>query len=69
VYETRRGALREQLRRALAEHLPGVRIGTVLPWDERRAIRAEDAATPMVVPGLLQSLRMPATGILQEAVG
>src|SRR5215472_6820647 len=37
VYETRRGALRQHLRRALAEHLPGVRIGTVLPWDERRA--------------------------------
>jgi MinD-like ATPase involved in chromosome partitioning or flagellar assembly len=67
VYETRRGALREQMRRALAEHLPGVRIGTVLPWDERRAIRAEDAATPMVVPGLLQTLRMPAAGALQEA--
>ena len=58
VYETRRGALREQLRRALAEHLPGIRIGTVLPWDERRAIRAEDAATPIVVPALLQTLRM-----------
>jgi len=69
VYETRRGALREQLRRALAEHLPGVRIGTVLPWDERRAMRAEDAATPIVVPGLLQTLRMPATGALQEATG
>jgi MinD-like ATPase involved in chromosome partitioning or flagellar assembly len=69
VYETRRGALREQMRRALAEHLPGVRIGTVLPWDERRAMRAEDAATPMVVPGLLQTLRLPAAGTLQEAVG
>ena len=67
VYETRRGALREQLRRALAEHLPGVRIGTVLPWDERRAMRAEDSATPMVVPGLLQALRMPAPGVAHEA--
>ena len=63
VYETRRGALREQMRRALTEHLPGVRIGTVLPWDERRAMRAEDAATPLAVPGLLQALRLPA---LQE---
>jgi MinD-like ATPase involved in chromosome partitioning or flagellar assembly len=63
VYETRRGALREQVRRALAEHLPGVRIGVVLPWDERRAMRAEDAATPLAVPGLLQALRLPA---LQE---
>jgi hypothetical protein len=66
VYETRRGALREQLRRALAEHLPGVRVGTVLPWDERRAIRAEDAATPIAVPGLLQALRLSAGGRLQE---
>ena len=66
VYETRRGALREQLRRALAEHLPGVRIGTVLPWDERRAMRAEDSATPIVVPGLLQALRLPAAGVLHE---
>jgi len=63
VYETRRGALREQVRRALAEHLPGVRVGVVLPWDERRAMRAEDAATPLAVPGLLQALRLPA---LQE---
>ncbi len=65
VYETRRGALREQLRRALTEHLPGVRIGAVLPWDERRAMRAEDAAVPAQVPGLLQALRMPAAGRLQ----
>jgi MinD-like ATPase involved in chromosome partitioning or flagellar assembly len=62
VYETRRGALREQLRRALAEHLPGVRVGVVLPWDERRAIRAEDAATPVAVPGILQALKVPPTG-------
>jgi MinD-like ATPase involved in chromosome partitioning or flagellar assembly len=61
VCETRRGALREQVRRALSEHLPGVRIGTVLPWDERRASRAEDAAQPMAVPGLLAALRMQAS--------
>jgi MinD-like ATPase involved in chromosome partitioning or flagellar assembly len=58
VFETRRGALREQLRRALAEHLPGFRVGAVLPWDERRAIRAEDAAVPVVVPGILDALRL-----------
>jgi MinD-like ATPase involved in chromosome partitioning or flagellar assembly len=69
VHETRRGALREQVRRALAEHLPGVRIGIVLPWDERRAMRAEDAATPIAVPGLLQTLRVPAAGALQEGAG
>jgi MinD-like ATPase involved in chromosome partitioning or flagellar assembly len=67
VYETRRGALRQQLRRALAEHLPGLRIGVVLPWDERRAMRAEDAGTPMAVPGLLQTLRLPTAASLQEA--
>jgi MinD-like ATPase involved in chromosome partitioning or flagellar assembly len=67
VYETRRGALREQLRRALAEHLPGARIGIVLPWDERRAIRAEDAATPLSIPGILQALRVPAAAGLREA--
>ena len=66
VYETRRGALREQVRRALAEHLPGVRIGVVLPWDERRAMRAEDTATPMAVPDLLQTLRIHPAGALQE---
>jgi MinD-like ATPase involved in chromosome partitioning or flagellar assembly len=62
VYETRRGALREQMRRALVEHLPGVRIGTVLPWDERRASRAEDAAVPIATPGLLQALRLHPAG-------
>jgi MinD-like ATPase involved in chromosome partitioning or flagellar assembly len=62
VYETRRGALREQLRRALAEHLPGIPIGVVLPWDERRAMRAEDSAAPIAVPGLLRALRLTATG-------
>jgi MinD-like ATPase involved in chromosome partitioning or flagellar assembly len=65
VYETRRGALREQLRRALAEHLPGIPIGIVLPWDERRAMRAEDSAAPMTVPGLLHALRLTATAALQ----
>jgi len=66
VYETRRGALREQLRHALAEHLPGFRVGTVLPWDERRAIRAEDAGTPVIVPGLLESLRLAPSDGLRE---
>jgi MinD-like ATPase involved in chromosome partitioning or flagellar assembly len=66
VYETRRGALREQLRRALAEHLPGIRVGIVLPWDERRAIRAEDDAIPVPVPGILQALRIAPPMALQE---
>jgi MinD-like ATPase involved in chromosome partitioning or flagellar assembly len=58
VYETRRGVLREQVRRALAEHLPGVRLAALLPWDERRAARAEDSAVPMQVPGLLDTLQV-----------
>ena len=66
LLETRRGALREQVRQALAEHLPGVRLAAVLPWDERRAARAEDAATPMAVPGLLRALQLPPAGSLRE---
>jgi MinD-like ATPase involved in chromosome partitioning or flagellar assembly len=58
VYETRRGVLREQVRRALAEHLPGVRLAALLPWDERRAARAEDSAVPVQVPGLLDTLQV-----------
>jgi MinD-like ATPase involved in chromosome partitioning or flagellar assembly len=62
VYETRRGALRDQVRRALAEHLPGVRLTAHLPWDERRAARAEDAAVPVTIPGLLRSLQVAPPG-------
>jgi MinD-like ATPase involved in chromosome partitioning or flagellar assembly len=58
VYETRSGALREQIPRAIERHLPGHRVSAVLPWDERRAIRAEDAAVPMDAGGLLRSLRL-----------
>lgn len=65
VLETRRGALRDQLRRALAEHLPGLRISVVLPWDERRAVRAEDAAVPIAIPGLPQALRLVEPGRLR----
>lgn len=66
VFETRRGALREQVRQALGEHLPGVRLTAVLPWDERRAARAEDAAIPMAVPALLRALQLPPAGSLRE---
>jgi MinD-like ATPase involved in chromosome partitioning or flagellar assembly len=58
VYESRRGVLREQIARTIGEHLPGHRISAVLPWDERRAARAEDAAVPESVAGLLKSLRL-----------
>jgi hypothetical protein len=46
VFESRRGVLREQIARTISEHLPGHRLSAVLPWDERRAARAEDAAVP-----------------------
>jgi MinD-like ATPase involved in chromosome partitioning or flagellar assembly len=58
LFESRRGALRDQVARTVAEHLPGHRIGAVLPWDERRAAQAEDSATPQTVSGLLKSLRL-----------
>jgi MinD-like ATPase involved in chromosome partitioning or flagellar assembly len=58
VYETRGGALREQIGRTLSHHLPGHRVSAVLPWDERRAIRAEDAARPVSAPGLLRGLAL-----------
>jgi MinD-like ATPase involved in chromosome partitioning or flagellar assembly len=65
LHETRRGALRDQLRGALAEHLPGVRISAILPWDERRAVRAEDAAVPITIPDLPQMLHILQPGRLQ----
>jgi MinD-like ATPase involved in chromosome partitioning or flagellar assembly len=58
VFESRRGVLRDQIARTIGEHLPGHRVSAVLPWDEKRAARAEDSATPESVPGLLKSLRL-----------
>jgi hypothetical protein len=58
IYESRRGALREQILRTIGEHLPGHRVSALLPWDERRALKAEDSAVPASVPGLLESLRL-----------
>ncbi len=58
LFQTRGGALREQIRRTLAEHLPGVRVAAVLPWDERRAIRCEDHARAVPQPGLLEALEL-----------
>lgn len=67
VYETRRGHLRDQIQRTIAEHLPGVRLSAMLPWDERRAFRAEDLAVPTAIPNLLQSLHVLPPTHLQEA--
>jgi MinD-like ATPase involved in chromosome partitioning or flagellar assembly len=62
VHETRRGALREPVRRALSEHLPGVRLAALLPWDERRQARAEDSGIPTRIPGLLDTLGLLSGG-------
>jgi MinD-like ATPase involved in chromosome partitioning or flagellar assembly len=58
LFETRRGVLREQITRTLAEHLPGLPISAVLPWDMRLAQRAEDAAKPVTQPALLRALNL-----------
>lgn len=64
LLETRGGALREQIAMALAEHLPGLPVSATLPWDPRRAMRAEDAAEPVVMAGLPQALRLlPGPGV------
>jgi MinD-like ATPase involved in chromosome partitioning or flagellar assembly len=58
LMETRRGALRDQIVRTLAEQLPGLPVSAVLPWDTRQAQRAEDAARPTPQPALLRALRV-----------
>jgi len=58
ICETRRGALRAEVRRALAENLPGVRLTATHRWDERRAMRAEDSAQPVRIAGLMEALRL-----------
>jgi MinD-like ATPase involved in chromosome partitioning or flagellar assembly len=58
LLETRRGVLREQITQTLAEHLPGLPISAVLPWDARQAQRAEDTARPVTQPALLRALNL-----------
>jgi MinD-like ATPase involved in chromosome partitioning or flagellar assembly len=58
VFESRRGALRDQIGRTVAEHLPGHRLSAILPWDERRAARAEDSAVPNQLNELVESLHL-----------
>ncbi|MDQ6772386.1 MAG: hypothetical protein M3024_05270 [Candidatus Dormibacteraeota bacterium] len=58
VMETRRGALRNQIQRTIAEHLPGLRVSATLPWDARAAARAEDDALALEQPGLLRGLQL-----------
>jgi MinD-like ATPase involved in chromosome partitioning or flagellar assembly len=58
INESRRGALRAQVRRALAEHLPGLPVSATRQWDERKAAQAEDKAQPPSVNGLLDVLKL-----------
>jgi MinD-like ATPase involved in chromosome partitioning or flagellar assembly len=70
LFETRRGVLREQITRTLAEHLPGLPISAVLPWDARLAQRAEDAAKPVTQPALLRALNLlPAASAGSNPIG
>lgn len=58
VCETRRGALRAEVRKTLAEHLPGIRLTATCRWDERKAVQAEDGAQPIRIEGLLETLHL-----------
>src|SRR5262249_61422922 len=58
VCETRRGALREEVQKTLAEHLPGIRLTATQRWDERRAAQAEDAGQPLRIERLVETLRL-----------
>jgi len=58
VCETRRGALREEVQKALAGQLPGIRLTATHRWDERKAAQAEDAGRPIRIEGLLETLHL-----------
>jgi MinD-like ATPase involved in chromosome partitioning or flagellar assembly len=58
VGEARGGQMREQVARALAQHLPSVRLSGFIAWDEKRAIKAEDAATPIPGDEVLRNLQI-----------
>jgi MinD-like ATPase involved in chromosome partitioning or flagellar assembly len=58
VCETRRGQMRDQIQRTVAHHLPSVRLSGFVAWDERRAIKAEDAAVPLPGDEVLRNLQL-----------
>jgi MinD-like ATPase involved in chromosome partitioning or flagellar assembly len=58
VAETRGGQMRDQVTKAVSEHLPGVRLSGFVAWDEKRAIRAEDSAVPMTGDEVLRHLQI-----------
>ncbi|HEX4212590.1 MAG TPA: hypothetical protein VIA06_04585 [Candidatus Dormibacteraeota bacterium] len=58
ICETRNGQMRDQITNTVSQHVPGVRLSGFIPWDERRAIRAEDQAVPMPGDEVLRNLRL-----------
>jgi MinD-like ATPase involved in chromosome partitioning or flagellar assembly len=58
ICETRRGQMRDQIARALRQHLPSVRLSGFVAWDEKRAIRAEDAMVPLPGDDVLRNLQI-----------
>jgi hypothetical protein len=58
VCETRGGQMRDQIARTISHHLPSVRLSGFVTWDEKRAIKAEDAATPLPGEDVLRHLKI-----------
>jgi MinD-like ATPase involved in chromosome partitioning or flagellar assembly len=58
ICETRRGQMRDQIARTVGHHLPNVRLSGFVAWDEKRAIKAEDAAVPMPGDEALRNLQL-----------
>jgi MinD-like ATPase involved in chromosome partitioning or flagellar assembly len=58
VCETRSGQMRDQIARTISHHVPSVRLSGFVAWDEKRAIKAEDAAMPLPGDEVLQHLQI-----------
>lgn len=58
ICETRRGQMRDQITRTVSHHLPNVRLSGFVAWDEKRAMKAEDAAVPMPGDEVLRNLQI-----------
>jgi MinD-like ATPase involved in chromosome partitioning or flagellar assembly len=58
ICETRGGQMRDHIARAISQHLPGVRLSGFVAWDEKRAIRAEDATVPLPGDDVLRNLQI-----------
>jgi MinD-like ATPase involved in chromosome partitioning or flagellar assembly len=64
--ETRRGVLRDHVRRTLKQHLPGTVVAGTVPWDPKLAARSEDQAVPMQFTDLLRNLQV--TAVLKRSI-